>query len=42
MFCPMTFNLAVGSGADFVGPRACSLSLSTCNIPNWLNGLYVD
>lgn len=42
MFCPMTFNLVVGSGAGFVGPRVCSLSLSSCTIPNWLNGLYVD
>lgn len=29
MFCLKTFNLDVGSGAGFVGPRACSVYVST-------------
>lgn len=28
MFCLKTFNLGVGSGAGFVGPRACSVYVS--------------
>jgi hypothetical protein len=42
MSASKTFNLVVGSGAGFVGPRVCSMYLSTGDTTSWLNGLYLD